>query len=119
MSAALRLQVQRSGRSGIYRPATTTRALVSFDSFLTSFPPVMSTSKSSEGSSSGVTDTFCKAWVVSTADSNLTLHGFRRFKTTHLLDLRFLECEVAEMDRILYQDGLGLGISHSPADNMY
>jgi len=33
-----------------------------------------------------------------TEDNNLTLHGFRRFKTTHLVNLRFLEEEIAELD---------------------
>ncbi|KAK3312588.1 hypothetical protein B0H66DRAFT_570940 [Apodospora peruviana] len=46
--------------------------------------------------------------MLSTDDNNLTLHGFRRFKTTHLLSLRFLEHEIAEMDHVLYQAGFGL-----------
>ncbi|KAH9882576.1 hypothetical protein J1614_000812 [Plenodomus biglobosus] len=65
-----------------------------------------------------IANTFRKAWLASTADSNLTLHGFRRLKTTHLLNLRFLENEVAEMDRILYQAGLGLGLSQSRTDRL-
>ena len=76
----------------------------------------MSTSKPSEGS--GVVGTFRKAWITSTADSNLTLHGFRRFKTTHLLNLRFLENEVAELDQMLYQAGLSLGLRHSSTDRL-
>jgi len=40
--------------------------------------------------------------MASTADNNLTLHGFRRFKTTYLLNLRFLEEEIAQMDYTLY-----------------
>ncbi|KAF2012942.1 hypothetical protein BU24DRAFT_425539 [Aaosphaeria arxii CBS 175.79] len=73
-------------------------------------------SESSKGSDA--VNTFRKAWVASTADSNLTLHGFRRFKTTHLLNLRFLENEVAEIDRRLYQAGLSLGLDHSTTDRL-
>ena len=32
-----------------------------------------------------------------TNDNNVTLHGFRRFKNTNLLNLRFLEEEIAEL----------------------
>lgn len=66
----------------------------------------------------GITNTFRKAWITSTADNNLTLHGFRRFKTTHLLNLRFLENEIAEMDHVLYQAGLSLDISPSSDDRL-
>ena len=68
--------------------------------------------------SQDVTGAFRKAWIASTADNNLTLHGFRRFKTTHLLNLRFLENEIAEMDHVLYQAGLGLGVDPSSADRL-
>lgn len=73
---------------------------------------------STSSKDSGVTNTFRKAWIASTADSNLTLHGFRRYKTTHLLNLRFLENEVAEIDRALYQAGLSLGLRHSSNDRL-
>lgn len=63
-------------------------------------------------------DAFRKCWVVSTADNNLTLHGFRRFKTTQLLNLRFLENEIADMDHRIYQAGLGLGLSPSSDDRL-
>jgi hypothetical protein len=56
--------------------------------------------------------------VASTADNNLTLHGFRRFKTTQLLNLRFLEDEIANMDRAIYQAGLNLGLSISSTDRL-
>jgi len=61
---------------------------------------------------------FHKCWVASTADNNLTLHGFRRFKTTQLLNLRFLENEIADMDHTVYQAGLSLGLSPSPGDRL-
>ena len=63
-------------------------------------------------------EVFRKCWIVSTADNNLTLHGFRRFKTTHLLNLRFLENEIAEMDHIVYQAGLSLNLEPSAADRL-
>ncbi|KAH6714369.1 hypothetical protein BKA61DRAFT_424009, partial [Leptodontidium sp. MPI-SDFR-AT-0119] len=61
-----------------------------------------------------VSEQFRAHWQSSTADSNLTLHGFCRFKTTHLLNLRFLESEIAELDHIIFQAGLSLGLSPSP-----
>jgi hypothetical protein len=65
-----------------------------------------------------LTDAFRKCWVASTADNNLTLHGFRRFKTTQLLNLRFLENEIADMDHSIYQAGLSLGVNPSPGDRL-
>lgn len=61
---------------------------------------------------------FCKLWPCVTDDDNLALHGFRRFKTTHLLNLRFLEQEIAELDRTIYQAGLSLGHQPSPRDRL-
>ncbi|KAH7412154.1 hypothetical protein DE146DRAFT_271549 [Phaeosphaeria sp. MPI-PUGE-AT-0046c] len=63
-------------------------------------------------------DAFRNCWVASTADNNLTLHGFRRFKTTQLLNLRFLENEIADMDHTIYQAGLSLDLSPSPGDRL-
>ncbi|KAB2569031.1 hypothetical protein DBV05_g12293 [Lasiodiplodia theobromae] len=61
---------------------------------------------------------FLKIWKASTADSNLTLYGFRRFKTSHLLNLRFLEAEIAELDHDFYQAGLSLNIEPSTVDRL-
>lgn len=61
---------------------------------------------------------FSQSWPIATADSNVTLHGFQRFKTTHLINLRLLEQEIAEMDRKLYQAGLSLGHDISAADRL-
>ena len=68
--------------------------------------------------SKGILEKFCKCWVNSTADNNLTLHGFRRFKTTHLLNLRFLENEIADMDHTIYQAGQSLHLNPSPTDRL-
>lgn len=73
---------------------------------------------------------FPKVWSQITDDKNLTLYGFRRFKTSHLLNLRFLEEEISEYDRRIYQarlkldidndrrkaDRLGLQYSHRDSD---
>ena len=61
---------------------------------------------------------FRKYWQLSTDDNNFTLHGFRRFKTTHLLNLRFLEGDIAELDHVIYQAGLNLGLSISQTDRL-
>lgn len=61
---------------------------------------------------------FSSHWQASTADSNLTLHGFRRFKTTHLLNLRYLEAEISETDHLLYQLGLSLDLEPSADDRL-
>ncbi len=61
---------------------------------------------------------FMKHWEKATADSNLTLHGFRRFKTTQLLNLRFLEDEIATVDHGIYQAGLSLGLDPSSSDRL-
>ena len=63
-------------------------------------------------------EAFRKCWIASTADSNLALHGFRRFKTTHLVSLRLLENEIAEMDHAVYQAGISLGVSPSSTDRL-
>ena len=63
-------------------------------------------------------DAFRRCLVASTAGNNLTLHGFRRFKTTQLLNLRFLENKIADIDHIVYQASLSLGLSPSPGDRL-
>ncbi|OTB01926.1 hypothetical protein M426DRAFT_323138 [Hypoxylon sp. CI-4A] len=68
--------------------------------------------------SENLRDQFSSHWQNSTADNNLTLHGFRRFKTTHLLNLRFLEAEIAELDHVIYQAGFNLDIQPSAADRL-
>ena len=65
-----------------------------------------------------ITDIFRSCWATSTADNNLTLHGFRRFKTTHLLNLRLLEGESAKMDNTISQAGLSLDLSPSSTDRL-
>lgn len=61
---------------------------------------------------------FRQFWPRVTNDSNLTLHGFRRYKTTHLLNLRILEDEIAELDHAIYQAGLSLGHEPSARDRL-
>ncbi|KAH8590503.1 hypothetical protein B0O99DRAFT_551996 [Bisporella sp. PMI_857] len=66
----------------------------------------------------GITNLFPRLWRCSTTDNNLSLYGFRRFKTSHLLNLRFLEEEVAELDHKIYQAGLSLGLEPTPSDRL-
>jgi len=66
----------------------------------------------------GVSNLFPRLWRWSTTDNNLSLYGFRRFKTSHLLNLRFLEEEVAELDHKIYQAGLSLGLEPTPSDRL-
>ena len=49
---------------------------------------------------------FRQIWEHSIEDNNLTLYGFQRFKTSHILNLRYLEKEIAQLDREIYQIGL-------------
>jgi predicted phage gp36 major capsid-like protein len=74
--------------------------------------------KSVPSQSQHLAEEFRKCWTASTADNNLTLHGFRRFKTTHLVNLRLLEQEIADMDHIVYQAGLSLGLNPSSTDRL-
>ncbi|GAW15305.1 hypothetical protein ANO14919_047140 [Xylariales sp. No.14919] len=65
-----------------------------------------------------IREQYIKNWKYATADNNLTLHGFRRFKTTHLLNLRFLEDEIAALDHDIYQAGLTIGLDPSSSDRL-
>ena len=40
---------------------------------------------------------FRKLWRIVMADNDLTLHGFRRFRSIHLFNIRFLEEEIDKM----------------------
>ncbi|KAF2186637.1 hypothetical protein K469DRAFT_726137 [Zopfia rhizophila CBS 207.26] len=50
--------------------------------------------------------------------SNVTLYSYRRFKTSHLLNLRFLEEEIEQVDREIYQADLKLGVPDSKVDRL-
>ena len=45
---------------------------------------------------------FNKIWREVTSDHHLTLYGFRRYRTTHLLNLRFSEADIDRIDHDLY-----------------
>jgi hypothetical protein len=70
----------------------------------------MAQSKEDAGNdlSDSYSEPFSKFWREVTSDNHLTLFGFRRYRTTHLLNLRFLEAEINEIDHVLYQAGLQL-----------
>ena len=57
-------------------------------------------------------------WKRSTGESNLSLHGFRRFKTSQLLNLRFLVDPVAQLYHLIYQAGLDLQLNPAPLDRL-
>jgi hypothetical protein len=80
-------------------------------------PQISITATTNEGKSETYR-LFEKVWSSSTEDSNLALYGFRRFKTTHLLNLRLLEEEIDRIDHRIYQAGLKLGIDPSPSDRL-
>ncbi|CAE7212373.1 hypothetical protein PTTW11_10292 [Pyrenophora teres f. teres] len=69
-----------------------------------------------------IADTNRKVWTTSTADNNLTLYDFRRFKTTHLMNLRFLEEEIARIYQVGLKENMPLssidrlGLGHSRRD---
>ena len=53
-------------------------------------------------------DQFNKIWREITSDNRHTLFGFRRYRTTDLLNLRLLEAEIGTIDHDVYQAGLQL-----------
>ncbi|CAF9909985.1 MAG: hypothetical protein ALECFALPRED_006125 [Alectoria fallacina] len=61
---------------------------------------------------------FLNLWSNITDDNALTLYGFRRFRTTHLLNLRLLEAEIDKIDHKIYQAGLSLGLPSTSADKL-
>lgn len=61
---------------------------------------------------------FQKAWDIVTDDNYLTLFGFRRFRTAHLLNLRFLEEEIDKIDHQMFQAGLRLDNAPSAIDRL-
>jgi hypothetical protein len=61
---------------------------------------------------------FRKVWRHVTDDNYLTLYGFRRFRTSHLLSLRFLEEEIDKIDHQIFQAGLKLGYPPGASDKL-
>ncbi|KAH7304615.1 hypothetical protein B0I35DRAFT_363109 [Stachybotrys elegans] len=78
----------------------------------------MTTDLKPTAAGNSMAELFLKIWPCVTDDNNLTLHGFRRFKVTHLVNLRLLEQEIARIDRKIYQAGLCLGHEPSPQDRL-
>lgn len=61
---------------------------------------------------------FRRFWCATTDDSRLTLFGFRRFRTAHLLNLRFLEDEIHKIDHDIFQAGLQLDVPYTAGDRL-
>ena len=55
---------------------------------------------------------FEKLWREVTDDNYLTLYGFQRYRTIHLLNLRFMEAEIKEINHNIYQASISL--NHIP-----
>ena len=66
----------------------------------------------------GVAQLFRKLWCHATDDNYFTLYGFRRFRTAHLLNLRFLEDEIDKTDHKIFQAGMKLGYLPGIKDNL-
>ena len=74
-----------------------------------------------------VTRDFARLWTQVTEDNYFSLFGFRRFRTAHLLNLRFLENEIDTLDHQIYQAGIRLersptsgnklGLAHAKKDH--
>ena len=61
---------------------------------------------------------FRRAWLQAIDDNQLTLFGFRRFRTAHLISLRLLEAEIDQIDHQMFQAGLSLGIQPGEANRL-
>lgn len=61
---------------------------------------------------------FRKVWPTITDPNPLTLFGFRRFRTSHLLNLRALEHDILQIDHQIFQAGLSLGAAHGDRDRL-
>ena len=61
---------------------------------------------------------FRRTWYQATDDNQLTLFGFRRFRTAHLISLRFLEAEIDQVDHQIFQAGLSLGVRPGESDRL-
>ncbi len=59
-------------------------------------------------SNSCYVELFSKVWREITSNNHLTLFEFRRYRTTHLLNLRFLKAEIDKIYHDLYQADLQL-----------
>ena len=74
--------------------------------------PILESFESKDGdphrSNSSFSDQFSRLWRNVVDDNYLTLFGFRRYRTIHLLNLRFLEAEIDKVDHAIYQAGLSL-----------
>jgi hypothetical protein len=81
-------------------------------------PACTNSSESSIGASLERVMLFKKLWKHSTEDNNLMLYGFRRFKTSHLLNLRYLEDEISNLDHQIYQIGLHSGCELGERDRL-
>lgn len=67
---------------------------------------------------SEISKLFRKLWRKVTDDNDLILYGFRKFRTIHLFNIRFLEEEIDKFDHQVYQTGRKLGYSPGIIDKL-
>ena len=63
-------------------------------------------------------NSFASFGPMSRVDNYLILYGFRGFRTTHLLNLRFLEDDISKIDHKIYQAGLKLDLAPANVDKL-
>lgn len=88
------------------------------DSYSKSTGPNVQENSNTRIGSSETARLFRSLWSNITDDNALTLYGFRKFRTTHLLNLRLLETEIDKIDHQVYQAGLSLGLPTTSADKL-
>ncbi|KAI1299003.1 hypothetical protein F5Y03DRAFT_408947 [Xylaria venustula] len=66
-----------------------------------------------------ITQNFVRHWEkVLTADNSLTRHRVRRSKTAHLINLRFLEEDIAALNDVIVQAGINTRLDTSSSDRL-
>ena len=61
---------------------------------------------------------FREIWSDTISDHRLTLFGFRRYRTTHLVNLRYLELELEKISNVIFQAGMQLDQPPSDLDRL-
>ncbi|KAL6720816.1 hypothetical protein ACLMJK_002741 [Lecanora helva] len=80
-------------------------------------PPIQRVTKI-ESEESETMNSFRKFWRTATDANCLTLFGFRRFRTAHLLNLRFLEEEIDTIDHDIFQAGIRISCPSDSTDRL-
>jgi len=81
-------------------------------------PPYVTEQQNIDNTDGEIAQNFRAHWRSATNSNNLSLFCFRRYRSSHLLNLRFLEDEIAKLDHHLYQAGLQVEIDPDSQDRM-